>query len=130
MSLKKRRSKKIKKLLRYTLALLMYPFVFVIGSIYKLVVTIKTHKSPKIKFNDIVAGFSYIVVQDSEIEKLATARAKICSQCPLAKYNGKLNTIMSGDTAHHIKGMYCDGCGCALAAKVRSENDRCPKGKW
>ena len=124
------RRKQTKYIVRAFISGLLYPFVLLAYPFYWIVRKLKHRTTPKAKFNDIVKGFAYMVVKDSKIEQMATKRAEVCSMCPHAKYNGKLNTIMVGDSAYEVKGMYCDKCGCALAAKVRSENDRCPIKKW
>lgn len=129
MSKRKKRKTK-RRIIRYAVALLLYPFVFIGASIFKLYKLITTYKSPKVKYEDIVTGFSYLVVKDSAIEKLAKTRAEICSKCPLAQYNGKLNTIIANNEVYEIKGMYCGKCKCALSGKVRVENEHCPEGKW
>ena len=127
---KRKKKKTVKKAVRYVIALLLYPFVLIVVPIYKLYKLMTTYKNPKIKYEDIVTGFSYLVVKDSAVEQLAKRRAEICSKCPLAQYNGKLNTIIANNEVYEIKGMYCSACGCALSAKVRAENEHCPKGKW
>lgn len=126
----RRTKKKTKYVVRAILAALMYPFVLLVYPFYWMIRKLKRRTPPKAKFKDITSGFAHMVVKDSEIEKLAMKRAEVCSMCPKAKYNGRLNTIMVGDNVHEVKGMYCDECGCALAAKVRSENDYCPLKKW
>ena len=128
--MKRRTKKKIKYAMRAVVTILLSPFILIAMPIHWMKRKFKHKPSSQAKFQDIVSGFSHMVVKDTAIEKMANARAAICSTCPLAKYNGKLNTIMVGDDVHQIKGMYCDQCGCALAAKVRSENDSCPLKKW
>lgn len=128
--MKRRTKKKIKYITRAIVAILFSPLVLLVMPFYWMKRKLKRKPTSQAKFQDIVSGFSHMVVKDTAIEKMAKARAAICSTCPLAMYNGKLNTIMVGDDVHQIKGMYCDGCGCALAAKVRSENDTCPQKKW
>ena len=128
--MKRRTKKKIKYITRALVSILFSPFVLLVMPFYWMKRKLKRKPTSQAKFQDIVSGFSHMVVKDTAIEKMAKARAAVCSTCPLAKYNGKLNTIMVGDDVHQIRGMYCDGCGCALAAKVRSENDTCPQKKW
>lgn len=119
-----------KKLLRYTIGWFIWPFVLIIAPIYKWYQKVRYNRNTKGKIQDIVNGFSYLVVKDSEIEVLAKKRAEICGKCPQARYNKKVNTIIVGETVHKIKGMYCNQCGCSISAKVRSENDYCPLRKW
>ena len=119
-----------KKLLRYTVGLVIYPFALLIAPIYKWYRRVMLKKKTEGKIKDIVNGFSYLVVKDSEVEQLAKKRAEVCGGCRYAKYNEKVNTIVVGETIHQIKGMYCDLCGCSLAGKVRSEDEYCPIRKW
>lgn len=119
-----------KKFLRYMVGWILYPFVLVIGPVYKWYRRIRYKKQTEMKFNDIVNAFSYLVVKDSKVEELAKQRAAICGGCKYAKYSKTMNTIVVGETVHQIKGMYCDRCGCSLAGKVRGENEACPILKW
>lgn len=128
MRASKRRTKK--KVLRYIVGIIMIPFVAIILPPYKLYRKLRFKQNTKGRVQDIVDGFSYLVVKDSEVEKKAIERAKICGSCPHAKYNNKINTVVVGETIHQIKGMYCDRCGCSLAGKVRGENEYCPIRKW
>lgn len=64
------------------------------------------------KFTEIINGFKNLVWEDPKIEKLATDRALICSDCPSNVDNR------------------CKECGCFLIAKVRSEYSKCPLSKW
>jgi len=54
-------------------------------------------------------------------------RAKICAQCPKARYNRYVSMV--NDELIDIKGMVCDECGCPLSAKIRS-TDNCPLENW
>lgn len=119
-----------RKFLRYTVGLVMFPIVAIITPIYKWYRRVLLKKKTEGKVRDIISGFSYLVVKDSEVEQLAKKRAEICGGCRYAKYDKKVNTIVVGETIHQIKGMYCDLCGCSLAGKVRSEDDHCPLRKW
>lgn len=51
-------------------------------------------------------------------------RAKICMDCPAAKYSKLLSLIK--DELKEVEGMVCDECGCPLVAKTRS-SDKCYK---
>jgi hypothetical protein len=119
-----------KKFLRYTVGLVLFPIIAVAGPIYKWYRKVRYHKQTQIKTKDIVDAFSYLVVKDSEVEKLARKRAEVCGACRYARYNKVINTIVVGETIHQIKGMECDLCGCSLAGKVRGENEGCPIHKW
>jgi hypothetical protein len=66
----------------------------------------------KSKFFDIVEGWKNYVFKSEHAEKVAKARASICSTC------------------EHNAGKRCGKCGCVLSAKVRSMNSKCPINKW
>lgn len=119
-----------KKFIRYTVGWLLLPFILIIAPIYKVYRKARYSKETKIKTKDIITGFSYLVVKDTEVEKLAVSRAEICGQCPHAKYDKTVNTIIVNETIHKIKGMICDRCGCSLAGKLRDENQTCPILRW
>ena len=65
------------------------------------------------KLNSIIAGWSYLLWRDPEVEKIATVRANICASCD------KLN-----------KASVCIECTCYIPAKVRSIDEKCKIGKW
>ena len=121
----------MKDFIRFTIGWIMYPFVILTGNIYKLYQSVVKRKTINLKYNDIVDGFSYLIVKNPEVEKVAKARAGICARCPFAEYiRSKPNTIIVGNKTHSIKSMKCSVCGCALAAKVRAMNDECPRERW
>ena len=65
------------------------------------------------KLQAILNGWRHVVFKNEEVEKLAKARAVICSTCP-SNVNDK-----------------CAECGCPLVSKLRSVvNNDCPLGKW
>jgi hypothetical protein len=68
------------------------------------------------KYNEIKSSWKNLIFKDKEIEKLAEKRATICANCDTNKLN------------------FCDpttgGCGCFIPAKIRGENNKCPKLKW
>ena len=39
-------------------------------------------------------------------------------------------SVVVDNRTKDIQGMKCGDCGCNLSAKVRSERDNCPRGKW
>jgi len=55
-----------------------------------------------------------IGIDNEGVEMLAKVRGEICLACPSV---GK-NEIMCGE------------CGCAVKAKIRAINEKCPLGKW
>lgn len=85
-------------------------------------------KSPIVLAN-IVSGFTNLTFPNEAIEKLAHKRASICADCPAAEKVGVYSIIVDNRTKN-IQGMRCSDCGCNLSAKVRSERDYCPRGKW
>ena len=68
------------------------------------------------KLGLILNGWKNVVWENPRIEKLAESRAKICAECHI-NVDGYCNTQLGG-------------CGCPLIAKLRSEFDKCPQGKW
>ncbi len=123
-------TKRQQKFLKYTIGVILYPLAFIIAPIYKFIRKVVLKKQTQIKLHNIVQGFSYLVVKDSEVEKMAKKRAAICSQCPWAKTNGDKKSIVVGDSIYDIVSYFCDVCGCSIAGKVRSENEHCPIHKW
>lgn len=121
----------MRKKLRKVLHILLYPFVVVVAQTYKYFNKFVKNKTIKIKHKDIVDGFSYLVIKDTEVEKVATKRAETCAGCRFAEYIGNhKTTITVKDKLHTYKSMKCGVCGCALAAKVRAMEDNCPLNKW
>lgn len=120
----------MKKKLWVVLMIIFSPLILVFGLLYKLKRYVRSGKNTKIVLEDIVAGFTNYEFPSPHIEKMANIRAKICSQCEFAKYSGAVNTFTVGEKITHIKGMYCDACGCGLSAKIRSPKSFCPKAKW
>ena len=78
---------------------------------------------------DIINGWKNYLVDDPVIDQVAKERAEICAACPSAK-SGKFTAILKDYKLHEIEGKYCGECLCPLSAKVRSENEKCPLGKW
>lgn len=86
------------------------------------------------KAKDIINGWSnYLMPDDEVVLSIAKARADICAECPAAKH-GLHTAILPDYSIKKIQGMYCDkkkgGCGCPLSTAVRSEEYKCPLGKW
>lgn len=84
------------------------------------------------KAKEIMEGWAnYVHLSSDPIdEKIAEARAKICSTCPLAEKSNMLNIILPDDTHKDIQGYRCTKCGCPLSSKVRSILSQCPEDKW
>lgn len=64
------------------------------------------------KLKEILNGWTNVIWEKPEVEKMAMDRAIICADCI---YNVN-NT--------------CSQCGCLLIAKTRSEYSKCPMNKW
>ena len=118
-----------RKFYRYLVSIALMPFAIIALPFYTIYQRMFKNRVVKSKVKDIVSGFSYLVIEDSEVEAKAKARAEVCGGCKFAKYNGKLNTVVVDNKTHKVKGMYCGVCSCSLSAKVRSD-DPCPLGKW
>lgn len=127
------RSKEWYKILKFLLlspiliASLLLSFLYAI-TIAK--VRFKRNGKPDIVLENIVAGWSNLLFSSPAIENLAIKRAKICAECPSAVFSGVYSITTPDNKTKQIKGLKCAECGCALSAKVRSTNDRCPLGKW
>lgn len=79
---------------------------------------------------DILNGWKNYLVDDPVVEEVAKERAAICADCSSAK-EGKFTAVLKDYKLHEIQGKYCDAClRCPLSAKVRSENETCPREKW
>lgn len=91
----------------------------------------KRDGKPDIILENIIAGWSNLIFGNPAVEQMAIKRAKICAECPSAKYSGGIYYITTIDQkTKEVKGLKCGECGCALSAKVRSVGDTCPLGKW
>ena len=121
----------MRNILRFAVRLLIAPFIYTTALAYKIYMQVKRKSKFKVVYKDIVDGFSYMVVKDSEVEKVAKERAKKCAVCPHADYiNKNKKTVVVGDNVYSVKSMKCKVCGCALSAKVRSMDSECPRGFW
>jgi len=91
----------------------------------------KREGKPDIILENIVAGWSNLIFGDPAVEQLAIKRAKICAECPSAQFSGGIYYLTTMDQkTKQVRGLRCGECGCALSAKVRAVDDRCPLGKW
>ncbi len=78
---------------------------------------------------EILNGYSNYFKGSEDNTELAKERATICAECPLAK-KGLHAAILPDASIGEIQGLYCGDCGCPLSPKVRSEQSKCPQGKW
>ena len=76
----------------------------------------------------IINGWYHYLSGDTEVEKLANKRAKICAICPHKK-ESKVFTWVK-DEIKEINGTICNKCSCPIAMKVRSINENCPINEW
>lgn len=78
--------------------------------------------------SNIIKGWYYYVSNDTNVEKIATQRAKICAKCP-HKSESKVFAWVK-DEVEEINGSICGKCSCPIAMKVRSINENCPINEW
>jgi len=58
-----------------------------------------------------------------------TERAMVCKKCPHAVH-GTYEKLMPDYNLKEVQGLKCGKCKCPLSTKLRSENEKCPIGKW
>lgn len=127
------RKKKIYKQVKF---LLLAPIVIPIyglvqGTKYLIgLVRIERKDKPDIILTNIIAGWTNLVLHNSVIEETALKRANICAKCPAARFSGGVHAIVVDNKTTQVRGLVCGDCGCPLSAKVRSDNDYCPRGLW
>lgn len=78
------------------------------------------------KGTNIIKGWSSLLLGLNS--DLARQRAVICKRCPEA-VDGIFEEFIN-DEIVEIQGKKCGKCKCPLSAKLRSENENCPLGKW
>ena len=83
-----------------------------------------------LKYDNIVEGFTNLVIAHPVAEEVAKERAKICAACKYSAFSGVLNKVVVDNKTKTIQGLYCKTCGCSISAKIRSKGDYCPRGKW
>lgn len=81
------------------------------------------------KLNNIAKGFGSLI-KGEPLTPEQEKRAKICSECPLKTHHQALNIIDGDYTTKEVKGYTCDECHCYLPAKIRVNNEECPKLYW
>lgn len=114
------------------LAPIVIPFAILQASFRWIVskVKIKRKGKPDIVLQNIVDGWTNLILPDQVSEELALKRAAICAKCPFAQMSNGTYTIVVDNRTKNIRGMSCGKCGCPLSAKVRANNDYCPIGNW
>jgi hypothetical protein len=75
------------------------------------------------KLSQIIEGWWNTIFKTTRTEMIASARYKICQSCAYMDTTGKDCFIPGTQPC-------CGACGCSLAAKIRSMQSSCPKGKW
>ena len=111
-------------------------FVWLVDSVYNLfynqvISRIRfKRKDRDIVLKSIVDGWTNLAFPNPRVESIATTRAGICAECPSAAFSGGYYMVAVDSKLKKIRGLKCNECGCALSAKVRSLDDRCPLGKW
>jgi len=78
---------------------------------------------------NILKGFGSLVSGDPLTEE-QKKRAEICASCELKSYHKTLTIIDKDFETKEVKGYTCDVCSCYLAAKIRVNDEECPKNKW
>lgn len=76
------------------------------------------------KFKRITEGWKNIVFLSPTVEKLATERSKICSDCIHAVEKKWLKKI--GSKSKRMLTIECSKCRCVVSAKTRSVKEECP----
>lgn len=80
------------------------------------------------KIKNILNGWKNFIEKSEVSEHLAVQRALHCVDCKELK-KGKLLSFIN-DELKEIEGNYCNKCKCPISAKIRSENETCPKNLW
>lgn len=121
---------------KYTKLILLAPFLLTISIfiyVFKHIVKrirIKRKNKPDLVLENIVKGWTNLVLHNEVTEKVAMHRANICAKCPAAVFSGGIHTIVVDNRTTQVRGLKCSDCGCPLSAKVRSDGDYCPRGLW
>lgn len=66
---------------------------------------------------------------NGDISELEIHRANKCRECPEAVV-GTYEKLMPDFQLKDIEGLKCNKCKCPLSTKLRSEDEKCPLGKW
>ena len=93
-------------------------------------IKLKRKNKPTIVLQNIIAGWTNLMLHNEVAERTAMHRANICAECPAAKFSGGVHTIVVDNRTTQVRGLVCTDCGCPLSAKVRSDGDYCPRGLW
>ena len=80
------------------------------------------------KLRSILSGWKNYVFASEAVEQMARLRAVECAKCPFAVKG--MHDVIIDDRIEEIEGMLCNNCKCPLSGKLRSEEEKCPLGKW
>jgi hypothetical protein len=77
---------------------------------------------------NIINGWKNYITKDKDIELLANERVVNCVSCEYKKESKVFGWVK--DEVTEINATVCSLCDCPIAMKIRSKNEKCPKGKW
>lgn len=87
------------------------------------------------QLSNMFDGWKNLITGNSKALKLAKKRVSNCLTC--TDEDGKDNMIhgpylkfIADKPLKEVQGFKCKECGCPLAAKLRSVNEKCPLNKW
>ena len=76
----------------------------------------------------IINGWYHYFSSDTEVEKIALKRAKICAVCPHKRESKFFKWVK--DDLKEISGTVCGKCECPIPLKTRSIEEKCPINHW
>lgn len=82
-----------------------------------------------INISNILNGWSNFIKKSEVTELIAVERATHCIDCKETKHSKTIKALIKDDLKE-VEGYICNICKCPLSAKLRSENEQCPLGKW
>ena len=82
------------------------------------------------KIESIIKGWSnYLFDEVKANDDVIVFRAYQCYECESLK-NGHFEAVLPDYALSQVKGTYCGICYCPISTKIRSNIEKCPKGKW
>ncbi len=78
---------------------------------------------------NILNGWQNFISKNEISEKIAKERALKCKGCVFAVESKTIKAFIK-DEIKEVQGFVCDKCKCPLSAKIRSQNEKCPKKEW
>ncbi len=79
------------------------------------------------KLKDILNGWENYFT--GKVSDKAIERAEICAECENIE-KGVFEVLMPDYAIKEIQGYKCGVCECPISTAVRSEDYKCPLGKW